>query len=301
MLRTDMRVARREFRVLIATDGSASARAALMTALAVPWPRGTRVRAMVAAPSGWLRGRPEPVRVAMARSAERFVAGVRRALVRRWPDAEVIAVDAPPVEGILREAQRFAANVIVLGWRGHGAFRRLLMGSVSRSVVRRASCSVLVVRRRPQEVRRIAIGVDGSPNARKAVELAASFEPDRGAQITVVYVVDAMALPPSSGRLPGSIKAMLRHEVEAENEKRMRDGRREVERASARLARAGWRVRTEVRVGPPLAELLDAVQRSRSHLLMVGARAVAGVERALVGSVAEGALNRSPVPVLVVR
>jgi nucleotide-binding universal stress UspA family protein len=60
-------------------------------------------------------------------------------------------------------------------------------------------------------------------------------------------------------------------------------------------------VRTELRVGTPLAELLDVVRRSRSHLLMVGARAVAGVERALIGSVAEGALDRSPVPVLVVR
>jgi nucleotide-binding universal stress UspA family protein len=237
----------------------------------------------------------------MAQSSERDVARVRRALARRWADAQVLTVNAPPADAILREARRGAADVIVLGWRGHGAFRRLLMGSVSRTVARRASCAVLVARRRQRQVSRIVIGVDGSPHARHAVDLAATFEPGRGTQIILVNVVDPMPLPPSAGRLPGSIRAMLRHEVEEENAKRMREGKREVDQAAARLAGSGWRVRTELRVGTPLAELLDVVRRSRSHLLMVGARAVAGVERALIGSVAEGALDRSPVPVLVVR
>ena len=54
-------------------------------------------------------------------------------------------------------------------------------------------------------------------------------------------------------------------------------------------------------MGAPLAELLAAIQRTRSQLLIVGARAVSGVDRALLGSVADGALNRAPVPILVVR
>ena len=191
--------------------------------------------------------------------------------------------------------------MIVVGWRGHGVFRRLLMGSVSRGVVRRASTSVLVVRRRMREIRRVAIGVDGSPNSWRAVELAATLEPLQGGEVTVVNVVEPMPPPPSTGRLPASIRAMLQHEVAAVNARRMRDGKRAIERAAGRLRRAGWRVRTEQRMGGPLEELLAAIRRRRSQLLIVGARAVGGVERAFLGSVAEGALNRSPVPVLVVR
>ena len=67
------------------------------------------------------------------------------------------------MEGILGEAERFQADVIVVGWRGHGAVRRLLMGSVSRGVVRGSKCAVLVVRR-SQRVRTIVVGVDGSPS-----------------------------------------------------------------------------------------------------------------------------------------
>jgi Universal stress protein family len=69
---------------------------------------------------------------ALDRSADLVADKARRALTRRWPDADVAVVDTPPVAGILREAQRVRADVIVVGWRGYGAVRGFLMGSVSR-------------------------------------------------------------------------------------------------------------------------------------------------------------------------
>ena len=42
-MKSRSRVTRREFRVLVATDGSLPAQGALRTALVFPWPRGTRV------------------------------------------------------------------------------------------------------------------------------------------------------------------------------------------------------------------------------------------------------------------
>ena len=50
-----------------------------------------------------------------------------------------------------------------------------------------------------------------------------------------------------------------------------------------------------------MTELLDAVRDSRADLLAIGARGVGGVERLLLGSVAEGRVGRAPVTVLVVR
>ena len=43
------------------------------------------------------------------------------------------------------------------------------------------------------------------------------------------------------------------------------------------------------------------VAKERADVLIVGARGVTGLRRLLLGSVAEGALNTSPVPVLIVR
>jgi nucleotide-binding universal stress UspA family protein len=60
-------------------------------------------------------------------------------------------------------------------------------------------------------------------------------------------------------------------------------------------------VRRIVRTGVPLPELLRAVAETRANVVVVGARGVGGIERVLLGSVAEGALSRSPVSVLIVK
>jgi nucleotide-binding universal stress UspA family protein len=115
-----------------------------------------------------------------------------------------------------------------------------------------------------------------------------------------VRVIEPMALQ-TAGLLPSSVRATLRHSVAVLNRQLTRRARREVDSAAARLKRAGWRVQAEVRSGAPLAELLRVVEEKESDVLIVGARAASGVKRALLGSVAAGALNRSRVPVLVVR
>ena len=158
------RVDRAGFRVLIATDGSPSSRAAVVTARAFPWPRVTRVRGVVVSPTDWIGSQSPAVRRAFTQTFERLADTARQAIARRWPEAEVVNIDARPADGILSEARRFRADVIVVGWRGHGAFRRLLIGSVSRDVVERAPGPVLVIRRAVREIRRIVIGIDGSPN-----------------------------------------------------------------------------------------------------------------------------------------
>ena len=70
---------------------------------------------------------------------------------------------------------------------------------------------------------------------------------------------------------------------------------------AAGLKRMGWQTGTRLVRGEPLRDLLGAVATSRAQLLVVGARGTSGVRYLLLGSVAEGALNRSPVSVLVVR
>lgn len=289
-------VKEKEFRALVATDGSRHAQAALATTVHFPWPARTRVRAVTAG-----RTRAEYRRsillTALDRSAEIASDSARRLLGRRWPDAEIEVVDQTPVEGILGEAQRFQADAIVVGWRGHGAVRRVLMGSVSRGVVRGARCAVLVVRQ-PQRVRRIVVGFDGSPTARHALALLARLVPPRAGHVTLVSVVELMTVP-SRRRVPGA--AAIAREIRRMNTTRSRAATQELHRAAAELKRSGWRTRTVLAHGEPLRDLLTAVDTARAQLLVVGARGTSGVRRLLLGSVAEGALNSCPVGVLVAR
>lgn len=290
----------KQHRILIASDGSRPAQAALATVVKFPWSASSHVRAVIAR-SNWLFADSEPARAAVEKSFEAAAAAARRALAPRWPESKVLVIDAPPVDAILAEAKRFKASLIVLGWRGHGTFRRLLAGSVSRSVATHAQCPVLVVREATRAVRRFVVGFDGCPNAERALEFLSSLEPGRGSRVVLVNVVEPVSVPASVGRFPSSIRADIHRGVAALNKERYRQGQATVAFGAVRLERSGWKAKIEVRVGAPLASLLKAVEEHRADVLVLGARATGGLERALLGSVANGALDRSPVPVLVVR
>ena len=77
--------------------------------------------------------------------------------------------------------------------------------------------------------------------------------------------------------------------------------KRDVERAAQILRRSGWRARGEVREGVPLSELLAAIGPAKADVLVLGVRGVGGVERFLLGSVADAATKHSPISVLVVK
>lgn len=282
-------------RILIATDGSPAAQAAVATAVKFPWPRSALARTVVAYPE------PMPPGASASSVVARLVAdAATRALKRRWHEPDVVIVDKPPIDAIVAEEKRFKATAIVLGWRGHGAFRRLLAGSVSRSIAARAACPVLIVREAPRAIRRLLVGFDGSPNAKRALDFVCTLAPSRASRVVVVQAIQPMSVP-TSVWLSASIRRQLQHEVRAINRERQEKAAVAVNDAVTRLESSGWPATGALRIGAPLATLLRAAEEHRADVLVLGARAVKAVERLLLGSVANGALDRSNVPVLLVR
>ena len=292
--------------VLLATDGSRQAHAALAFAAAVPW-ANTATAHMVLARGGIPLG-PWPADVWVAgmsdapdRALKREISRARRIVRHRWPDVTVSTMSTPPIEAIIAAARRRRAGVIVIGSRGLGFARRLMLGSVSRGVVRRAGCPVLVVKGRRRRIKRLVLATDGSPNASRALGfLLARLEPPAGARVKVVRVLEPV-LPRTRVMLPGPVRRAIMSSAANLNAKRARQARREVASAAVLLKRAGWSARGVVREGVPLAEVLREAAASRADLLVVGARGTGGLARLLLGSVAEGVLDRSPVPVLLVK
>lgn len=289
----------RDFRVVVATDGSPDARAAVAVAVAFPWPARSQGQAVVARPRPALVAEwPAGVRTVVDESFHRIAAAAQQVLRRRWPTAEVVVRDRPPAEAILGEAR--GADAIVVGSRGHGALGRLLLGSVSREVVRRATCATLVVKGRSRELRRWVVGLDGSANARRAVAFVAGLQVPRGGQVTLVRVLEPMRVG-SIGLMPAAVRGRLAGQMAAAREEQTRAAGRELTTAGAVLKRAGWSVRHAIRWGIPVDELLAALRAADGDVLVVGARGTGGVARLLLGSVAEGILSRARVPVLLVR
>src|SRR6185503_3259890 len=204
---------------------------------------------------------------ALDRSADFIARAAQRRLRRRWPDADVVIVDRAPVAGVLNEAERFAADVIVLGWSGRGPIRRLLMGSVSRGVVRGARCPVFVVRRRSADVRRVLIGVDDSPGARRAVAFVARLEAPQGGSVTLFTAVEQTALP-TQALAASAIRAAAAAEVKRHNVASVTTAKRRLVRIAAKLLQRGWRVRTAVSTEAPLRAVLGTVAEMKSDVVV---------------------------------
>ena len=67
------------------------------------------------------------------------------------PVDEIVA-EGEPAREILRAAEDWHADLIVLGTHGRGTLGRLLLGSTADTVFRHAPCPVLIVRQPPAEV-----------------------------------------------------------------------------------------------------------------------------------------------------
>jgi nucleotide-binding universal stress UspA family protein len=59
--------------------------------------------------------------------------------------ATALLVQGPTVEMILKEADRLEADLIVIGSHGHGAVYHLLLGSISKAVLKRSKTPVMIV------------------------------------------------------------------------------------------------------------------------------------------------------------
>jgi nucleotide-binding universal stress UspA family protein len=145
-------------RVLIATDGSDDALAAARRAVEVLASDARIYLICVAEPpaivsagmeSGFAGGiaTPEEVDAAWAGTIEEATAALERtASAAGSATVETSVERGAPGPVLCERAEALSADVVVVGSRGLGAIRRVLLGSVSTYVVNNAPCPVLVVR-----------------------------------------------------------------------------------------------------------------------------------------------------------
>lgn len=145
-------------RVLLAVDGSTFSDEAVKEVARRPWPAGTEVKVisvvepLYVTPEPWV-GMEEYYREvdeASRKTAEQATEGA--ALKLRTGEDKSIKVTTElffgsPKREILEEAERWGADLIVVGSHGYGFWNSLLLGSVSHTVATQARCCVEIVKR----------------------------------------------------------------------------------------------------------------------------------------------------------
>ncbi len=147
-------------KILIAVDGSEGSENAVNAIAANPLSPGTEVRVLsviespyVPTPETWAL--PETYFTEMEKAAQEQAQSAVNAACGRLAAAHgtnatisMSVVNGHPKEAILDEAEKWMADLIVLGSHGYRGWQRFLLGSVSQAVASHANCSVEIVRRR---------------------------------------------------------------------------------------------------------------------------------------------------------
>jgi len=188
-------------------------------------------------------------------------------------------------------------DLIVAGTRGLGAFRRMLLGSVSTALLNEAACPVLVVRKRVYQIqtqlKKILVATDGSKSANKAVEIAVSVAKAVGADLTIIHVV---YVPPIAygGYVPAMDKVF--EDLKAE-------GYRIVSTASKLAEENGISVTTKLidNNHSPVFAITSLGDQGKFDLIIVGTRGLGGLRKVFLGSVANGVVHYANTSVLVTR
>lgn len=138
-------------RVLLAVDGSTASLAAATYLSRFPLPSAVDLRVLVSVTSGSeeYRDIDAPDWFALCaeerRRALQIANRVIEILEKQGRHCSPLVRDGDPKREILDAALELDADLIVMGARGLGGFRGLVLGSVSRGVSKAAPCSTLVV------------------------------------------------------------------------------------------------------------------------------------------------------------
>jgi universal stress protein E len=293
-------------RILAAIDFSPQSRVALAAAVrlakrghgsvelvhVLPFPRGVRNAALALASLARDGGRAR--RRALDQAHKALDRWCRRA-VHRGVSAEKHLLLGRPAEGILAAVRFLEPDVIVMGTRGIGGARGLLLGSVASEIVRTAPLPVVVTRGRRPTFKRILVADDFSHGSDQALRAALALPAEPGVRVLLAHVIDtgpARAL---------SVLGLGAHPDADAIEKERQRLESKLGARAARLGRRGLRVECRVVTGSPPGELARAAQRWRAGLLIAATHGQSGLRRALLGSTTEALLRVSPCPVLAVK
>lgn len=294
-------------RILLATDGSEDAALARRAAVDISQRTGSELYLLHvwrATPSHAHPG------IALATDSEYYEQRAQELLMGQLDElaqagAEVSGAHlrrGRPAEELTSLAEELESGLLVLGSRGLGAVKRLVLGSVSEEVVSLCRRPTLVMRGGdgswPPET--VIVGDDGSTEARKAAEIGVRLASLSGAGATLVR---ASFPPPSFPTSEWSrLSDLTKREAIAREQELFRVESVLRKKALGLERRSGLRPQVRPVVGEAAPAILEAAEGAGERaMIAVGRRGMGRVRSTVLGSVSTKVLRASRGPILVCR
>lgn len=304
-------------KVLLATDGSETAAAAVRFVAGFPFPADTEMTIVsviwdvlleheIAALSTEQWGMFQETESGTRGEVEKLLAAEAAVLQESgWQVSTEIRSGHAAAE-IVAAAEEHEADLIVVGSHGLTGFKRFLLGSVSNQVLQSAQHSVLIVRKAEEECNgrnpeppaledhpwRFLLCYDGSEPSNKAVEFCTRLDLDERASIQALTVLPMVRL----------FRQDIRQELNWVWQQKKEAEKTELDAAADRLRQHGANVTTAlVEAGDVSHAILDAGDEFDADLLVLGHKGKGAIERFLMGSVTPRIAHHACISVLAIR
>ncbi len=200
---------------------------------------------------------------------------------------------------LIKKADEWKPDLLVIGSHGRSAISRVLLGSVSQKVLHEAQCPVRVARKNQFGENaniRILVAVDGSPNAEKVIETVAARNWAKSTEIRLIVVADPFAQPTAFHVLWN-----LDENKPIDDEQSREWIAKVIDAPAERFRTAGLEVSHTIRLGDPGNLILQEARDWQSDTIFVGARGIGRIKRFLLGSVSSAVASKAKCSVEVVR
>ncbi|AKB11882.1 MAG: universal stress protein [Methanosarcina thermophila] len=137
---------------------------------------------------------------------------------------------------------------------------------------------------------KVMIATDGSKHARKAIDAGIQFAKLTGAKLYAVYVIVSAGYTPRDFGWEASLREFLESEAKKAVNFVVDAGRA-----------AGIEVEPLILEGHPADKILEFSEQESMDLIVMGTLGRTGLDRFLLGSVAEKVIRHSKIPVMVVK
>lgn len=240
---------------------------------------------------------PTPIIDGMKEQGEALLAEAAAIAKGMGIDAERRNVEGEPAENLLKTAADERCSLILMGTHGRRGVGRFFIGSTTESVLRASTIPVLTLR--PGEkiapaahhcFERIVVGVDDSEPSDAAIKTIVELPAADRRHVTFCAVADLETVIGAYGYHYVDIQESLHQQAQ-----------RTIDRAIAAARANNVEADGFVIEGRTREELLAAAKSENADLVVLGSHGRRGVRRFFLGSVAEGIVRSSHVPVLVVR
>ena len=215
-------------------------------------------------------------------------------------DAHLVAEAGDASTTIVDQALTTRADLIVIGTHGRRGFKRLLLGSVTETVLHEAPCPVLTVSPHAAAstsdvvtFKRILCPVDFSPSALQALGFALDLARQAGGLVTLLHVIEWLSEdePPTSAHF--NLPEFHNHMVN--------DAQQRLRSLVADESRAWCEIDDMIVSGRAHREILRAARARSADLIVMGAQGRGGVGLVLFGSTTQQVVRSAACPVLTVR